>query len=93
MYEVVLVAPCHRSLCYTKGEVCGFPALTSRDDGSTCKESAPPSGGVRLFGPRFKQDRRSMLAFVSIPPYQDAEKRSPYAQQSLDFIDRITDAL
>ena len=33
---------------YTSVEVCGCPALTPRDDGSMCKESAPPSGGVRL---------------------------------------------
>lgn len=48
MNKVILRIACHRFMHYTSNEVCGCPALTPRDDGSMCKESAPPSGGVRL---------------------------------------------
>ena len=40
------------------------------------------------------KERAEMMALHEGMTYeQDAEKRAPYAQRSLDFIDRITDTL
>jgi hypothetical protein len=40
------------------------------------------------------KERAEMMALHEGMTYErDAEKRSPYAQRSLDFVDRITDAL